>query len=115
MHDRRGVWRQLLWRQGSRKRRGELLQGDPLHGVYDPTIRAPDHDRLELQLCSCVDTKEYVWNPSTPDLKATKSADDTWTSYLRNGDGLVIRSVEADTNDDASNIPAGARVTYSFY
>jgi YD repeat-containing protein len=68
---------------------------------------------------SAVDVKQYDWETGAGDdiieLAGTRSADNVWTSYEYNSDGMVTKMVEGDTDSDASTEPTGARVTYYFY
>lgn len=79
---------------------------------------SPSEDLLDTVTASCsncVDTADYEWDSATLDLKAKKDADNVWTSYIRNSNGLVTKMVENDTDSDASTVPSGARVTWFFY
>jgi RHS repeat-associated protein len=68
---------------------------------------------------TCTNTAEYAWHTTAVNLNGTKDAENVWTSYLYNGDGLVTRVVENDSDSNASTIPfspsSPPRVTYFKY
>lgn len=61
---------------------------------------------------ACASNTEYDWG-TTPDLVGAKQADNTWTSYQRNSDGLVTLSARGDTDSDPTN--AGGQKTWTYY
>jgi hypothetical protein len=52
---------------------------------------------------ACAPIAQYSWNTSTLDLKGVKMADNNWTSFQRNSNGLVTLMAEGDTDDDPTN------------
>jgi len=74
-------------------------------------------DGVTSSCASCTDAKTYAWDTSPGlDLVGVQDADNVWTSYLRDSTtGQVTRMVEGDDDSDASDAPAGARITYFTY
>jgi YD repeat-containing protein len=65
---------------------------------------------------TCTNVADRSWNTSALRLNGQKDAANVWTSYLYNGDGLVTKMVENDTDANASTVPTtGARATWFFY
>lgn len=68
---------------------------------------------------SCNDVDEYAWytgsGNSDLSLKGHRSADGSWTSYSRDGNGMITKIVENDDDAVSTTVPTGARVTYLFY
>ena len=62
---------------------------------------------------ACAPVAQYSWNTTTLDLKGIKLADNKWTSFTRNADGLPTEIVEGDSDDVASN--GGGAITWLFY
>jgi len=63
---------------------------------------------------ACAPTAQYSWNTTTLDLKGIKLADNNWTSYQRDANGMVITMSEGDVDDiaeDADPVPH----TWFFY
>ncbi len=62
---------------------------------------------------ACAPTAEYAWNTSTLDLKGIKKADNNWTSFQRDANGMVVTMAEGDSDNDATN--TGGIKTFLFY
>jgi YD repeat-containing protein len=62
---------------------------------------------------SCAPTAQYSWNTSTLDLKGIKLADNNWTSFQRDGNGMVMLMAKGDNDDDPTN--SGGAKTWFFY
>jgi YD repeat-containing protein len=66
--------------------------------------------------CStCTDTADRAWDTTSVDLDGKKDADNVWTSYEYDANGLVKKLVENDTDSNGSTVPSGARVTWFKY
>jgi YD repeat-containing protein len=84
------------------------------------TLTSPDEDLIDTvsplpaTTCTgaCLENTEYDWG-SAPELAGVEAADGTWTSYQRNGDGLVTLMAQGDTDSDPTN--AGGLKTWYFY
>jgi YD repeat-containing protein len=62
---------------------------------------------------ACAPVAQYSWNTTTLDLKGIRLADNNWTSYQRDTNGMVLTIAEGDTDDDPTNA-SGAK-TWLFY
>jgi hypothetical protein len=90
-------------------------------------VISPNEDLITAISAECdgaacpsgVDVKQYDWETGAGDkiieLSGTRSADNVWTSYAYNTNGMVTKMVEGDDDSDASTEPSGARVTFYLY
>jgi hypothetical protein len=95
------------------------MTGQCFRGARCLTVSSPSEDLITtvnpVTPCtgSCAPTAQYSWDTTTLKLKGIKRATGNWTSFARDGNGMVTMMAEGDTDDDPTN--GGGKDTWIFY